>query len=285
MPVLQFFRDLIVATFGQLASLFAGVVVFGLLINFLSQFTYKSLEKAFGNKGFYLLAWLGTPLHELGHALFCIIFFHKIVEMKLFSPDPVQGTLGYVKHTWDKKNPWQMLGNFFIGVGPIILGSAVLFGVFYVLIPGSSNVWSAMMVQSSALDSHSAGSYIQVWGNSSMALLKLIFTAANLASWRFWVFLYLAVCISSNIRLSWADFKHTLSGLGCVILPFLLLNLIGLLVGSGGEALFPVTAASLGAVYGVLILALVMALVGFVIIYLLSAFCYRLRYRTVLKPF
>jgi hypothetical protein len=285
MTVLLFIRDLVIATFGQLASLFAGVVVFGLIINFVSQCTFKSLEKAFGSRGIYLLAWLGTPLHELGHALFCVVFFHKIVEMKLFSPDPVNGTLGYVKHTWNKKNPWQVLGNFFIGIGPIILGSAVLFGVFYLLIPGSSSVWSDMMVQSKTLDNHAVGSYVQVWGNSSLAIIKLIFTLANLAGWRFWVFLYLAVCISSNIRLSWADFKHTFSGLGCVVLPFLILNLIGLLIGSGGETLFPVTAASLGGIYGVLILALVMALVGFIIIYLLSAIYYRMRYRTTLKPF
>jgi hypothetical protein len=285
MSVLLFIRDLLLATFGQLASLFAGVVVFGLIINFLSQFTFKSLEKAFGSGGVYFLAWLGTPIHELGHALFCLIFFHKIVEIKLFSPDPVNGTLGYVKHTWNKKNPWQVLGNFFIGVGPVILGSAVLFGVFYLLIPGSSNVWGDVMVQSNALDSRTVGSYFQVWSGSSLALLKLIFTPENLVNWRFWVFLYLAVCVSSNIRLSWADFKHTLSGLGCVILPFLLLNLVGMLAGSGGEALFPVTAASLGGVYSVLILALVMALVGFVIIYLISGLYYRLRYRTTLKPF
>jgi len=285
MTALLFIRDLLLATLGQLASLFAGLVVFGLLINFLSKFTYHSMERAFGIRSAYILAWLGTPIHELGHSLFCLIFFHKIVEMKLFSPDPVQGTLGYVKHTWDKKNPWQVLGNFFIGVGPIILGSLVLFGVFYLLIPGSSNVWSDIMAQSKALDSHAVGSYFRLWGSSSVELLKIIFTLSNLAGWRFWVFLYLAVCISSNVRLSWADFKHTLSGLGCVILPFLLLNLIGMLVGSGGEALFPATAASLGAVYGVLILALVMALVGFIIIYFFAALYYRLKYRTVLKPF
>jgi len=285
MSVLLFIRDLIVATFGQMASLFAGVFVFGLLINFLSQFTYKSLEKAFGNRGVYLVAWLGTPLHELGHALFCVIFLHKIVEIKFFSPDPVNGTLGYVYHKWNKKNPWHILGNFFIGIGPVILGSAVLFGVFYLLIPGSSRVWDSILVQANGMDRSSIGSYFEVWRTSSLALVRLIFTAANLADWRFWVFLYLAVCISSNIRLSWSDFKHTLSGLGCIVLPFLLINLIALIAGVGSDAIFPFTAASLGAVYGVLILALVMALMGFVLIYIISAIYYRMRYRVILKPF
>jgi hypothetical protein len=285
MPVLLFFRDLFVAMFGQMASLFAGLFACGLAINFLSQFTYKSLEKAFGNRGVYLVAWLGTPLHELGHALFCVIFMHKITDMQLFKPDPVNGTLGYVYHKWNKKNPWNILGNFFIGVGPVILGSAVLFGVFYLLIPGSSTAWGSMMDQANTLDRYSAGSYFEVWRTSSLTLVKLIFTLANLASWRFWVFMYLAICISSNIRLSWADFKHTLSGIGCIVLPFLLINLIGLITGAGGDAFFPVTAAMLGAVYSVLILALVMALVGFLVIYLIAGTYYRVITRTILKPF
>jgi hypothetical protein len=285
MSALLFIRDLIVATFGQMASLFAGVFVFGLLIQFLSQLTFKSLERSFGSRGVYLVAWLGTPIHELGHALFCLIFLHKIVEIKFFKPDPVTGTLGYVYHKWNKKNPWQVLGNFFIGIGPVILGSAVLFAVFYFLVPGSSRVWDAILIQANEINSHSIGSYFEVWQGSALALVKLIFTAENLAGWRFWVFLYLAICVSSNIRLSWSDVKHSLSGFGCIVIPFLLVNLVGLIAGIGSDEVFPFTAASLGAVYGVLILALVMVLVGFILIYIIAAINYRLKYRSVLTPF
>jgi len=285
MPVLLFIRDLIAATFGQMASLFAGVFVFGLLINFLSQLTFKSLEKAFGSRGVYLVAWLGTPLHELGHAIFCLIFRHKIVDIKFFKPDPVNGTLGYVYHKWNKKNPWHILGNFFIGIGPVVLGCAVLFGVFYILVPGSSRVWDAILVQANEINRYSLGSYWEVWQGSSLALVKLIFTLENLTGWRFWVFLYLAICISANIRLSWSDIKHTLSGLGCIVLPFLLINLVGLIAGVGSDTIFPFTAAWLGAVYGVLILALVMAMAGFILIYAIAAVYYRMRYRIILKPF
>jgi hypothetical protein len=285
MPALLFLRDLIVATFGQMASLFAGVFVFGLLINFLSQMTFKSLEKAFGNRGVYFLAWLGTPLHELGHAIFCLIFLHKIEDIKFFKPDKVNGTLGYVYHKWNKKNPWHILGNFFIGIGPVVLGSAVLFGVFYLLIPGSSRVWDTILIQANDINRYSIGSYWQVWQGSALALVRLIFTVSNLAGWRFWVFLYLAICISANIRLSLSDFKHTLSGLWIIIVLFLLFNLVCLIIGVGSDTIFPFTAAWLGAVYGVLILALVMVLVGFILIYGVAAVYYRLRYHILLKPF
>src|SRR3989304_2061427 len=146
MTVLVFIKDLLLATFGQMASLFAGVFIFGLLIHFFSQLTFKSLERAFGRVGIYFVAWLGTPIHELGHALFCVIFGHRIVKIELFKPDPVTGTLGYVDHKWNRHNPWQVLGNFFIGIGPVILGCAVLFTTFYFLIPNSYQAWDSIIV-------------------------------------------------------------------------------------------------------------------------------------------
>jgi hypothetical protein len=286
MTVLVFIKDLLLATLGQMASLFAGLFVFGLLVQFVSQLTYKSLEKSFGSKGVYLVAWLGTPIHELGHALFCVIFRHRIEEIRFFQPDPATGTLGYVYHKWNPKNPWQVLGNFFIGVGPMVLGCAVLFALFYFLIPGSAAVWDSINVSVGSIDKSSMiGSYFNVFQGSTMAIIKLIFNFANLPLWRFWLFLYLSICIASNIRLSWADFKGSLSGLGCIVLPFLLMNLVLLFIGKSNGDFFPFTVSSLGAVYSVLILALIMVLIGFVLIYLLSAIWYRLRYKAILNPF
>jgi hypothetical protein len=286
MTVLVFVKDLLLATLSQMASLFAGLFIFGLLIQLISQLTYKSLEKSFGSKGVYLVAWLGTPIHEMGHALFCVIFRHRIDEIRFFQPDPSTGTLGYVYHKWNPKNPWHVLGNFFIGVGPMVLGCAVLFALFYFLIPGSSRVWDSISVSVGSIDKNSLiGSYFTVFRGSTLAIIKLIFNFSNLSLWQFWLFLYLSVCIASNIRLSWADVKGSFSGLGCIVLPFLLMNLIFLLIGYSNDKFFPFTFSSLGAVYSVLILALITALIGFVLIYLLSAAWYRLRYKAILNPF
>ncbi len=286
MAVLLFIKDLVLATLGQMASLFAGIFIFGLLIHFISQLTFKSLDKSFGSKGVYFVAWLGTPIHELGHALFCLIFLHKIDDIKFFKPDPVTGTLGYVYHKWNPKNPWHVLGNFFIGVGPVILGCAVLFAIFYFLIPDSSRVWDSINVGVSEMDSSSTiGSYLSVFQGSALAIISLIFTISNLSGWQFWVFLYLSICVASNIRLSWADIKGSLSGLGCIVLPFFLINLICLLTGYSNEEFFPYTASVLGAIYSLLILALIMVLIGFILIYLLSAAYFRLRYKSILNPF
>jgi hypothetical protein len=63
------------------------------------------------------------------------------------------------------------------------------------------------------------------------------------------------------------------------------MNLIFLLVGLGNNEFLPSAAASLGAVYSVLILALIMAVIGFILAYILAAAWYRLRYKAMLNPF
>ena len=286
MDALIFIKDLLIATLGQMAALFLGIFIFGLLIHFISQLTFKSLANAFGRVGTYFVAWLGTPVHELGHALFCIIFGHKIQEVQFFKPDKNTGTLGYVYHTWNPRNPWHVLGNFFIGIGPVILGCAVLFALFYLLIPDSSRVWDSIIAGVNSLGANaSVGDYFTVFGDSITLIINIIFTSSNLNAWQFWVFLYLSICVASNVRLSWADIKGSFSGLGCIVLPFLILNLILLLAGRTSESVFPYTASILGTVYSLLILALIMVLIGFVLIYFFSAAYYKLRYNSILNPF
>ena len=286
MPVLIFIKDLIIATSVQMVSLFAVIFILGLLIHLVSRLTFKSIEQAFWSKGTYLVAWLGTPIHELGHALFCVIFMHKIVEMELFKPDPVTGTLGYVSHKWSRSNPWQVLGNLFISIGPVILGCAVLFAIFYFIIPNSPQAWDSIVAGVNDIDNvYSAGSYLEVLRDSAFAMVRLIFAIPNLTSWRFWVFFYLSICIASNMRLSLADIKGSLSGFGCLILPFLLINFLGLITGLGSEKFFPFTASSLGVVYSLLILAFIMVVIGFVLTYLISAAYVKIRRGYILNPF
>jgi hypothetical protein len=286
MPILDFIKDLIITTFTQMASLLAGIFLFGLLIHFISLITFRSIEKAFWRKGTYLVAWLGTPIHELGHAIFCVIFMHKIVKIEFFKPDPLTGTLGYVSHKWNHSNPWQVLGNLFIGIGPVILGCAVLFAIFYFLIPNSSLAWDSILVKVSEIDnSRLIVSYLEVIQASAFSIVKLIFTISNLTSWRFWVFCYLSICVASNIRLSLSDIKGSLSGFGCLVLLFLLINFLGLVTGLGTERFFPFSASSLGAIYSLLILALTMAVIGFLLAYFISATYIKVRHGHILNPF
>jgi len=103
-------------------------VVLSIFVHFSSSIIEKESIRIFGiHLYLYLFAWIGTACHELGHALFCVIFRHKITELKLFSPDTKTGTLGYVSHTYEPGSIYQTIGNFFIGIGPILLGSLAIY--------------------------------------------------------------------------------------------------------------------------------------------------------------
>ncbi len=286
MAVLEFLRDYLLTTLGLMASLFLGIFIFGLLIQFISQLSFKSLGNAFGPGGTYVVAWLGTPVHELGHALFCLIFLHKIRDIQFFKPDENTGTLGYVYHTWNPKNPWMVVGNFFIGVGPMLLGSAALFTLFYFLLPDSAGIWGSIGDTIKSLENGApAMDYLTAFKDSAFIILGHIFTSSNLGLWQFWVFLYLAICIASNIRLSWADIKGSFLAVGCIILPFMIVSLILMLSGQGGDTFTPYITPVLGVIYSFLVLALILALVGFILIYLFSGFIYWLKTRSILNPF
>ena len=114
------------------------VFVFGFLISVCNKQVYKKI----GSLGRYVnfaTGAIGTPIHELAHAIFCIIFGHKIIEIKFFKTDVSDGTLGYVKHSYDKKNLYHRIGNFFIGIAPIILISGLLCIFANILLPEMMN--------------------------------------------------------------------------------------------------------------------------------------------------
>ena len=102
-----------------------GVVV---LTGFTVAVTKRLLLKCCGSGAYcveVVTGVIGTPIHETGHALMCLIFGHHINKMVLWQPRDPKGVLGYVSHSYNKKNLWHVLGNLFIGLGPIFSGLLV----------------------------------------------------------------------------------------------------------------------------------------------------------------
>lgn len=87
----------------QLFSLIGIIIVIGFLLGYLESLTRMYWSRAFGRKGFLLTAWIGVPIHELGHAIMCVLFRHKIVATQFFPTDTSQGALGYVQHQYNQK--------------------------------------------------------------------------------------------------------------------------------------------------------------------------------------
>lgn len=228
--VLDFLKRVVFTTFSQLIWLLGLLFIFGLILYLFARFTRITYVKSVGQKmDIIFTGWIGTPVHELGHAVFCILFRHKIVEMKLYSPNAEDGTLGYVNHSYNPNSTYQKIGNFFIGVGPIIFGALVLYAAFYYLVPNMSEVFSNIEAQSQTLVKGVRGEYSGVlaamWGTTKGTLSSL-FKAQNFSDFKFWIFLYLAICVSSHMQLSPPDIKGAKGGLISLIVFFLIINLI-----------------------------------------------------------
>ena len=84
------------------------------------------ISRRWGWNAVLVTGWIGVPLHELSHLLMARLFGHRIVAWKIFDPDPSTGTLGYVWHAYRRRNLWQLAGNLFIGMAPLLSGVAVL---------------------------------------------------------------------------------------------------------------------------------------------------------------
>lgn len=171
-------------------------IVFGFLIDWLNKFSRKKLYRAFGVPALYVTSAIGTPVHEFGHYIMCKLFFHRVVRVKWFIPSAVEngGVLGYVEHSRDKNNIYQRVGDFFIGMGPLFVGSIlIILGCKYLLPDTFSTIFNMSEL-------------------NIIEILKAIFSSSNLVSYKFWIFIVLAICISSHMSLSKADVKNSYYG-------------------------------------------------------------------------
>lgn len=73
---------------------------------------------------------IGTPIHELSHAVACVLFGMKIESVSFYSPNPLTGQLGYVRFVYRTHSALHALGRVIQGVAPLITASVILVMVF-----------------------------------------------------------------------------------------------------------------------------------------------------------
>ena len=165
---------------------------------------------------------IGTPIHELSHALMCLIFGHKITDMQLYNPSSKDGTLGYVSHTYKRKNIYHQIGNFFIGVAPVLLGGMVIILLLALLSPDAFDNISSEIDSLSGADIKSIP-VLEFFSFIGTAIVE-IFSEESLSVWQGWVFIVLALTISTHMEMSGADIKSGLRGLAFLLVVMLAAN-------------------------------------------------------------
>lgn len=187
--------------------------VLALLQNLISSKVQLLSARVLGYRTYlYSLAIVGVPIHELGHLVFALLFGHKITEVKLFQ---TQGdTLGYIRHSYNPKNLYHLIGNVFIGAGPILFGSLLLYLAAHFIFDWtfSSYVYSVEPMQQLS----SVSAMFSSLGNA-------VFSCGSL--WRIVLFSYLVLAIGSNITLSKADLQGVAKGVLPLFLLIFLFNL------------------------------------------------------------
>ena len=201
---------------GQLFALTLGVLLIcGLAVGLSARLFAKLLGGGSGAV-FDVTSLIGTPIHELGHAVMCVLFGHRIRRVKLWTPNPENGVYGYVEHSFNKKNPWAVFGNLFIAMGPIFSGLGVMVLMLWLCFPTQ---WNQYLQATHQLSAAAATPFEIALG--VIALLCSI-PQAFASDWiRSLLGLLVILPVSLHVSLSWQDIKS-----GVTALPIYLLMLV-----------------------------------------------------------
>ena len=191
------------------------IVVFGFLTTFFNRLFYSSFGRA-GKFVCYFTGFIGTPVHELSHALFCLIFFHKINEIKLYNIGD-DGTLGYVSHSYNPKNIYQKAGNFFIGIAPITIISLVLYILIGILLP---DLKTDLVVVAGNMSAGGAA----VFFNGLGRLFTTLFSYMKYP--KFWIYVGVGFFLVPHMTLSKEDISGALSGFLFLAIGLLIIDVI-----------------------------------------------------------
>lgn len=233
--------------FLQLTGCWLGVIAAcGLAVGLLSRiFGFLTIGRS-GRRIFDLTAILGTPVHELGHAVMCLLFAHRITGIKLWDPKAEDGTYGYVEHNYSRKNLWAVIGNLPIGLGPLLSGLGVTISVLWICFP---ELWKEYLAFS--------GELVQVGKITAGDLTDGIFAlflglpGAFRAHWiRSLIGSVILLAVSLHVSLSWKDIQNSFSGLPVWLLLLFVLALFARFCPGGTDILrvsrlFAVRTASL----------------------------------------
>ncbi|MGM9892587.1 hypothetical protein [Limosilactobacillus sp.] len=166
-----------------------------LSLTYLNRNSKLRLAQRLGARSIVYVGGLGVIVHELSHLLVALLFGHHINDFRLLITNVQEsgGALGYVNHSWNRKNYYQFLGNALIGTAPIFGCTLVLLLLTRFMVPA-----------------------VYQWGlQQTASLLGLPVSTNVIASPVNWLLVIIWIVLSVNITiggfdLSDADLKSTI---------------------------------------------------------------------------
>ena len=216
--------------FGILWYTLGTLVICGLAVTLFRKLFVTMMGGGVGRGIVLATSIVGTPVHELGHALMCLLFGHKITGMSLWQPASSDGTLGYVTHTYRRRNIYHILGNLFIGVGPVFSGLAVL---MLALLLGFPATFTEYTTTATYMASEGEGGLRLFWEGLKMLaqMWREAVHSSDVPVWVKIITVFVILSVSQHISLSPADIRGSLSALplyaGLALLVTIVCSLLG----------------------------------------------------------
>lgn len=206
-------------------SFMGGLVLIGYILGGMERWANTLLWRVFGKYAILITAWIGTPIHEISHAIMCLIFHHKVEAVKLFQWGSADGTLGYVRHRFNQQSLYQKIGNFFIGSAPIFGGILTLFLFMALFIPSEFHQFLYVIKHSVHAEQTSTFNVLNFFKLFDY-LGQTLFTWNTIKNPLFWCFLVLSISTASHTSLSREDVRGAVSGGVSLFLFLVIINSI-----------------------------------------------------------
>jgi Peptidase M50B-like len=236
--ILRVFQQAAVSTVAQTLPL-GGLLLFpGWLLHLSSRLLERESVSMFGLRGYlYLFGWIGTLVHELGHAVFCPLFGHRIHGMRLFSLNTRNHSAGYVEHSYSGRNPYHLVGNFFISVGPLLLGTTLIYLILRYLAGFPLQIKDILPA---TVPSAEFFDRLEILFSSFKSLAAGIVQNSDLTDYKLYLAAYLVLCIGSSMTLSPQDIRSGSKGLATLLVLIFLINLVPAAIGRSSPDVTPV---------------------------------------------
>ncbi len=187
----------------------------------------RRLFKSFGWKGVIALAWLGTPVHEFSHVIGCWLGRNDVEEFALFHPDKTSGSLGFVKHSYDRNSFYQrVIGNTLAAVAPFFGGAVAIYLLTLTFYPSLLSIpenapsfsWSELARLDGILE------FSQAWILQIKRFFLTLFASQNLGRPQFWLYLFAMISVAAHLSPSASDFEGFWGPVAVLFLLVFVLN-------------------------------------------------------------
>ena len=230
------FFNILIDSFANLASILGIFVIFGFIFNVIENKNNQLIQRSLGEKFIIFTGFIGTVVHEVSHLIMALIFNHKIVKVELFRPRKYKedGILGFVKSTYNPNSIYQQVGNFFIGIAPMIFGTLTIWLLFIIF---SNNIYTMFLnymnigLYTNYLQSSNYSGFFNLLVHDVFLLLKTIFSFDYIFNVNHLIMLFLIYSISTHMTLSLVDLKGSFRGLLVCFVVVFVITFLGKILG------------------------------------------------------